>query len=98
MPPSPEPKQKLPAAPATDAGPCPAPVYHFIHEGLDRAVHSCHGPETPGSKESRHVTGQQLCDALRELAAARWGRMARTVLGYWNIHSTFDFGRIVFAL
>jgi len=98
MPPSPEPKQKSPKTPATDAGPFPSHVYHFIHEGLDHAVRSCHGEEKPGSKVSRHVSGQQLCEALRELALARWGRMARTVLRRWNINSTFDYGQIVFSL
>ena len=35
---------------------------------------------------------------LREFALQRWGLMARTVLQRWNITSTFDFGRIVFAM
>lgn len=50
-----------------------------------------------GEGENRHVTGQQLCQGLRELALARWGRMARTVLRRWNITSTMDFGHIVYA-
>ncbi len=35
---------------------------------------------------------------LREFALARWGLLARTVLARWNITSTLDFGRIVFAM
>jgi len=47
---------------------------------------------------NRHVTGQQLCLGLRDLAIERWGWMARVVLAHWGVHSTRDFGRIVFAL
>jgi len=42
------------------------------------------------------VTGQQLCLALRDLAKERWGLLAQTVLARWNIHSTLDFGNMVF--
>jgi uncharacterized repeat protein (TIGR04138 family) len=47
---------------------------------------------------NRHVTGQQLCQAMREIALERWGLMARNVLTRWNITRTEDFGAIVFAL
>ena len=46
----------------------------------------------------RHVSGQQLCEGLREFALLEWGMLARTVLARWNISRTVDFGRIVFAL
>ena len=45
-----------------------------------------------------HVSGAQLCDGLRELAVARWGYMAKSVLNAWNIHETRDFGEMVFVL
>ncbi len=47
---------------------------------------------------NRHVRGEQLCWGLRDYALARWGFLASTVLRSWNIRSTEDFGRIVFAL
>jgi len=47
---------------------------------------------------NRHVTGQELCWGLRDYALAKWGLMAGAVLRGWNITSTEDFGRIVFAL
>jgi len=47
---------------------------------------------------NRHVTGQQLCLALRDLAIDKYGLMAGVVLGHWGVHRTNDFGRIVFAL
>lgn len=46
----------------------------------------------------RHVTGQELSCACRDLALRQFGLLAPSVLGYWNIKETVDFGRIVFAL
>lgn len=48
-------------------------------------------------KLDRHVSGRQLCWALRDFALQCWGMLARTVLEAWGITSTADFGRIVFA-
>lgn len=47
---------------------------------------------------NRHVTGQQLCWAIRDAALKRWGLMARAVLARWNVTRTEDIGAIVFAL
>lgn len=47
---------------------------------------------------NRHVTGQQLCWAIRDTALSRWGLMARGVLARWNITTTEDIGNIIFAL
>ena len=49
-------------------------------------------------KINRHVSGGDLCWGLRNYAQQRWGKIARTVLRKWNISSTSDFGRIVFAM
>lgn len=49
-------------------------------------------------ENSRHVSGQQLCEGLRMYAIEQWGMMAGTVLQRWNLRGTIDFGRIVFAL
>lgn len=46
----------------------------------------------------RHVTGQQLCEAIREYALQQYGYMAKDVLGNWGIRGTSDFGEIVFNL
>ena len=69
----------------------------FVQEGLSYAVNKFHG-ELEDPKASRHVSGQQLCQGLREYALARWGMMARAVLARWGITSTIDFGKIVYAL
>ncbi len=46
----------------------------------------------------RHVTGQELCEAIRRYALQQYGYMAKTVLNSWGIHATGDFGEIVFNL
>ena len=45
-----------------------------------------------------HVTGQQLCEAIKEYALFQYGYMAKDVLGSWGIKGTGDFGEIVFNL
>jgi len=51
-------------------------------------------PEGP----QQHVTGQELCQAIRQYALQQYGYLAKTVLNSWGIHSTGDFGEIVFNL
>lgn len=52
----------------------------------------------PDEEEERHVTGQQLCEAIRHYAVQQYGLLAKRVLNHWGIHSTGDFGEIVFSL
>jgi len=46
----------------------------------------------------RHLTGGELAWACRDFALEQFGLLAATVLDYWGIHTTEDFGRIVFLL
>ena len=55
-------------------------------------------PPEDATDASRHITGRDLCNGLRDEAWDRWGLLARTVLARWNVATTLDFGRIVFAL
>jgi uncharacterized repeat protein (TIGR04138 family) len=48
--------------------------------------------------EPRHITGRELAEGVRDLAIARFGPMARTVLEHWGIRATVDIGELVFAL
>lgn len=68
------------------AGDLPADIVNAIEE--------LGGPE----KLNRHVTGQQLCQVVRDVALERWGLMARGVLTRWGVNRTEDIGEIVFAL
>ena len=82
----------------------PVDAFLFLQRGLDFTVRRLHGdpPEEQGHRkgqaESRHVSGQQLCYGLRDFAIQEYGLMARTVLKYWGIRNSLDFGRMVFAL
>ena len=80
-----------------DLGLYPPEAYAFIQQGLSYTVQRVHG-KVKDPKASRHVNGSDLCEGLRELALQQWGRLARTVLRRWNVTSTVDFGRIVFAM
>lgn len=74
----------------------PLGAYDFLHRGLERATLHVHGDADPA--QSRHVSGQQLCETLRVLALERWGALAKTVLERWNIRRTRDFGEMVYFL
>jgi len=85
----------------------PLSAFLFIQRGLDHTVRSIHG-ELDGHTEalleagqdvpSRHVSGLELCQGLREFAIQESGLLARDVLRRWNIRGCEDFGRIVFAM
>jgi len=46
----------------------------------------------------RHVTGQELCQAIRRYAVEQYGMMAKVVLNSWGVFTTGDFGEIVYNL
>jgi uncharacterized repeat protein (TIGR04138 family) len=86
-------------------------AYVFIFEALHYAQNvlqmgaelpSEPPPEPPEEGEERpperHVTGQELCEAIRSYALDQYGYMAKSVLNSWGIHGTSDFGEIVFNL
>lgn len=58
------------------------------------------GSTEPAEDESseRHLTGQELCEAIRLYALEQFGYMAQCVLNSWGVHKTGDFGEIVFNL
>jgi uncharacterized repeat protein (TIGR04138 family) len=86
-------------------------AYAFVFEALNYA-HAQLGMGTERAAESeeeeteeatpkeaeRHLTGQQLCEAIRQYALEQYGYMAKCVLNSWGVHSTGDFGEIVFNL
>ncbi|HEY8666136.1 MAG TPA: Minf_1886 family protein [Tepidisphaeraceae bacterium] len=93
-----------PADPAKDIdqivdelGLYPIEAFAFVQRGLSYTVNKIHGREKDPQAD-HHVSGQDLCEGLREFALAQWGLLARTVLLRWGITSTLDFGRIVFAM
>jgi len=67
-------------------GDLPAKIHHVVDK--------LGGPEGI----NRHISGEDLCWGLRDLALRRWGVMARTVLRQWSITESLDFGKVVFLL
>jgi len=55
-------------------------------------------PEEEMDEPQQHVTGQELCEAIRQYAIRQYGYMAKTVLNSWGVHTTGDIGEIVFNL
>ncbi len=88
----------------------PLEAYHFLQAGLEHTATGLYGEEPDASdadsggksrraaRRPRHITGQQLCEGLRDFAIQLWGPMAADVLAEWRISSTRDFGAMVYLL
>ncbi|QDT15609.1 Minf_1886 family protein [Alienimonas californiensis] len=78
-------------------------AYLFVFEALQKVQDDLvAAPERLTTRSDalpgRHITAAELCVGFRELAAAQFGGMARTVLRQWGVRNTEDVGRIVFEL
>ena len=73
-------------------------AYAFVREGLDHTVRELRNKQRESSKRSRHVSGGELLEGMRDHAIAQFGPLAKTVLNAWGIHRCVDFGEIVFNL
>jgi len=71
-------------------------AYFFVLEGLEYTQKKL--KRTGASKEERHVSGQELCEGIRELAIQQFGPLALTVFKQWGVSKTRDFGEIVYTL
>ncbi len=65
----------------------------FVYEGLGYLKAKKKLPSEPV-----HVSGRDLCHALKDLAIEKWGMLALLVLGSWGVKSTRDFGEIVYLM
>jgi uncharacterized repeat protein (TIGR04138 family) len=76
-----------------------ANAYRFLFAALRRAQQNLGRAQSPGADdEQAHISGPELLDGIREFALQQFGLMARTVFHCWSIHTTDDFGRMVFDL
>ena len=78
-------------------------AYFFVFEALRFAqeqmgIGGMASPLQEDPDEERHVTGQQLCEAIRQYAIQQYGMLAKNVLNEWGVRNTGDFGEIVFNL
>lgn len=72
-------------------------AYQFVREALAYAQEILKMP-VDGEEGEHHITGQQLCEAIRQYSLEQFGFMAMTVLNSWGVHCTGDFGEIVYNL
>lgn len=89
-------------------------AYAFVFEALSYAQnvlgYGAAGESEPVAEEfehedweeeedpQQHVTGQELCEAIRQYALEQYGFMAKVVLNSWGVSKTGHFGDIVFNL
>ena len=90
----------------------PIEAYQFVRDALTYAADAlelgtCSDLKEEGlsaeqalekSRRERHLTGQQLCEAIREFAIQQFGYMAKVVLKNWNVTQTQCFGDIVYNM
>ncbi|MDO4551507.1 MAG: hypothetical protein Q4C96_09700 [Planctomycetia bacterium] len=88
-------------------------AYYYVLETLDFARSRLHMGKVAKSERfpqnsetdaddpeevSSHITGQELCEALRIRSVWMFGYMAKTVLNQWGVFTTDDFGTIVYNM
>lgn len=84
-------------------------AYQFVFDALHFAqtrleLGRPHAPEEFADLDDledqieHHVSGQELCEAIRQYALEQYGLVAACVLAEWGVRSTADFGEIVFNL
>jgi uncharacterized repeat protein (TIGR04138 family) len=80
-------------------------AYVFVYDALQYAQQQLGMGATAGdaaaagdTEVERHITGQQLCEAIRQYAVEQYGGLSKNVLSHWGVRSTGDFGEIVFNL
>ncbi len=82
-------------------GPYPLEAYEFLQQGLQHTVERLSQGQAAQSVEpfrGGHISGQQLCFGLRDLAISRYGFLAPVVLRHWGVDRTMDFGTMVYTL
>jgi uncharacterized repeat protein (TIGR04138 family) len=79
--------------------------YQFVRSGLEYAqevleLGRAEDATLPEGevRRIRHVTGQDLSQALKQYAHHQYGFLAKLVLADWGIRTTSDFGEIVYNL
>jgi uncharacterized repeat protein (TIGR04138 family) len=84
----------------------PIEAYRFVREALtyasdilemgsEKMTAACDDPQP---RVEHHLTGQELCEAIRVYSLNQYGLMAQAVLKTWRIESTSDIGEIVYNM
>ncbi|MEC8554421.1 MAG: Minf_1886 family protein [Planctomycetota bacterium] len=72
-------------------------AYQFVRDALQYAQEIMQMPAEEGATDS-HISGQQLCEAIRLHGIEQFGFLSKLVLNSWGVYSTGDFGEIVYNL
>ncbi len=73
-------------------------AYIFIYESLN-FTQKLLGRDDPAlAPHERHVSGQELVEGIRRYADQLFGPLAPAVFRSWGLHTTRDFGQLVFNL
>ena len=70
-------------------------AYEFLREALDFTIKLLN---KPASGPTRHISGGELLEGIRQFAIREFGPMALTVLNRWGVRRCEDFGDMVFNL
>lgn len=77
-------------------------AYAFVQESVSFAtrthLHRQQSEEHAENAAPRHISGQELLEAMRTLALQQYGPLTFDVLAEWGVHHCTDFGTIVFLL
>jgi uncharacterized repeat protein (TIGR04138 family) len=72
-----------------------ADAYAFLKDALDFTIRR---QKKIRAKEPGHVSGEELCQGVRDHALQQFGPMVPTLFEAWGIRSTRDIGEMVFNL
>ncbi len=85
-------------------------AYLFLQDALEYARHHLElgsseptdygeEPADPDEPlEEPHLSGAEVCQAVRQFALSQYGMLARTVLANWGIRTTSDIGNVVYNM
>ncbi len=80
----------------------PPEAYEFLCHALAHTQRALGRVPAPGDDPQRaldkHVSGQELCEGVRQYALQQFGPMASVVFRQWNIGATADIGHMVWHL
>ncbi len=70
-------------------------AYFFIHLAVRHSVELVAKNE---GNRSRHISGQELLEGIRQFAIDQFGPMVLLVFNHWHLRCSRDIGEIVFLL
>lgn len=68
-------------------------AYQFVRDALAFATELFEKKTAP-----KHLSGQELCEGIRQYAVDQFGYLAKPVLNSWGVTTTGDFGEIVYDM